>query len=57
MRCLEVVGGTIKLNRSKIVRRKKLHNFITGFHINVPYLELCDMFQAAAAVHLLHCAI
>jgi hypothetical protein len=46
-----------KINRPKIVRRKKLHSFITSFHSNVPYWELCDMFQAAAAIHVLHCAV
>jgi hypothetical protein len=46
-----------KINRPKIMRRKKLHSFITSFHSNVPYQKLCDMFQAAATIHLLHCAV
>jgi hypothetical protein len=46
-----------KINRPKIMRRKKLHSFITSFHSNVPYWELCDMFQAADVVHLLHRAV
>jgi len=61
--CVKTTGVARRLlvalqkKRPKIVRRKKLHSFMAIFHSNLPYLELCDMLQAHAGVHLLQCAV